>query len=609
MRYIYPNPCLWLVLVLAKLKFTIERELNLDAISREQMTKFFQIETYEQVPDYDVIHVRSIGKRETDRNDVKQVHLTAFGETLRLNLKKNHEFQEKLKSMKFLEAKSLNGELHYQEIDEEEPEESNIGVPYYDPVTMSAVLIREQDGMLNLEGTIGHDMVIKPLLLDDSKKPETNLTMSISDVENSTHVVWKRKDFEVDDQSDYALLETPAMNNDETIRQRAKRSAPRSVWPEVLLIVDHRAARLHGFNNRLIKRYFISFWNGVDLRYKLLSRPKVRMSLAGVIVAKDEAATPYLANNILPPPNTDAVDAGEALKDLGKYLYREYRLPSYDVAVVVTKLDMCRRRTEGGRCNRGTTGFAYVGGACVVNKRLEKINSVAIIEDSGGFSGIIVAAHEVGHLLGCVHDGSPPPSYLKGPGATRCPWEDGFIMSDLRHTERGFLWSPCSKLQFKHFLNGETASCVYNFPKEKELLPRVLPGTLLSLDEQCKLDKGTVACFKDARVCSQLFCVDKHSGYCVSFRPAAEGSPCGDGQVCQSGHCVLESDNIIPDFSHQSRLSHPLPRGFTNATALLNSRHEQTDEITEENLYREGHPRLKRTTSLGKSVTRFSELS
>lgn len=45
-----------------------------------------------------------------------------------------------------------------------------------------------------------------------------------------------------------------------------------------------------------------------------------------------------------------------------------------------------------------STGFAYVGGACVVNKRLEKVNSVAIIEDTGGFSGIIVAAHEVGHL-------------------------------------------------------------------------------------------------------------------------------------------------------------------------------------------------------------------
>ena len=32
-----------------------------------------------------------------------------------------------------------------------------------------------------------------------------------------------------------------------------------------------------------------------------------------------------------------------------------------------------RRKTQRGDCNRGTAGFAYVGGACVVNKRLEKV--------------------------------------------------------------------------------------------------------------------------------------------------------------------------------------------------------------------------------------------
>lgn len=54
--------------------------------------------------------------------------------------------------------------------------------------------------------------------------------------------------------------------------------------------------------------------------------------------------------------------------------------------------------------------------------------------------------------LGAVHDGSPPPSYLGGPGAEKCRWEDGFIMSDLRHTERGFRWSPCTVQSFHHFL-------------------------------------------------------------------------------------------------------------------------------------------------------------
>lgn len=235
-------------------------------------------------------------------------------------------------------------------------------------------------------------------------------------------------------------------------RRRHKRQAPDTVWPEVLLVVDYDSFLLHGGDSREVKRYLVSFWNGVDLRYKLLAHPQIRISLAGMIVAKDRDATPYLERNRLRAPNADAVDAAGALTDMGKYLYREDRLPTYDLAVVITKLDMCRRRYEGGRCNRGTAGFAYVGGACVVNKRLEKVNSVAIIEDSGGFSGIIVAAHEVGHLLGCVHDGSPPPNYLGGPGATHCPWEDGFIMSDLRHTERGFKWSQCSVEQFKHFL-------------------------------------------------------------------------------------------------------------------------------------------------------------
>lgn len=179
---------------------------------------------------------------------------------------------------------------------------------------------------------------------------------------------------------------------------RRKRQAPDTVWPEVLLVVDYDSFLLHGGDSRDVKRYFVSFWNGVDLRYKLLVHPHIRISLAGMIVAKDRDATPYLERNRLRAPNADAVDAAGALTDMGKYLYREDRLPTYDLAVVITKLDMCRRRYEGGRCNRGTAGFAYVGGACVVNKRLEKVNSVAIIEDSGGFSGIIVAAHEVGHL-------------------------------------------------------------------------------------------------------------------------------------------------------------------------------------------------------------------
>lgn len=79
--------------------------------------------------------------------------------------------------------------------------------------------------------------------------------------------------------------------------------------------------------------------------------------------------------------------------------------------------------------------------------------------------------------------------------------------------------------------SGDTATCLHNAPHEDSALGRALPGTLLSLDAQCRRDRGTYACFKDERVCAQLFCFDAQTGYCVAYRPAAEGSTCGSGLV------------------------------------------------------------------------------
>ena len=124
------------------------------------------------------------------------------------------------------------------------------------------------------------------------------------------------------------------------------------------------------------------------------------------------------------------------------------------------------------------------------NTRLSKISSVALVEDSGAYSGVVVAAHEIGHLLGAVHDGDPPPSYLRSsPGAKACPWRDGYMMSDLRRTSRGLQWSECSIKQMKHFLRTSTASCLYNTPHNSNHPlpgPSSLPGANITLNAQCQ---------------------------------------------------------------------------------------------------------------------------
>ena len=64
-----------------------------------------------------------------------------------------------------------------------------------------------------------------------------------------------------------------------------------------------------------------------------------------------------------------------------------------------------------------------------------------------------------------------------------------------------------------------------------------LPGQALSLDKRCYAELGTTACYRDYRVCSQLFCFNPSYTACTSFHPAAEGSPCGQGRICRTGRC------------------------------------------------------------------------
>ncbi|KAL5287706.1 hypothetical protein ACFFRR_008546 [Megaselia abdita] len=547
------------------------------------------------------------------------VTISAFGENLNLTLKAaDGLFKNGPNSLKVWTVSNEPNSTHGLEYDEVEHEnDEHIGEIFQDETNMAAILMRRhlETGDLVMEGSIGHDIVIKPLPHELSPNKD-----------GAHHVVFKRDVDSLEHESDFAYmepdnieafnrrekrtpeaskLEQPASLLDELSEdddsvpsesnKRKKRAAPYMIYPEILVIVDYDGYRLHGGDNLQVKRYFVSFWNGVDLRYRLLKGPRIRISIAGIIISRGRDATPYLERNRV---GRDAIDSAAALTDMGKYLFRERRLPVYDIAVAITKYDMCRRR-KGGRCTKGTAGFAYVGGACVVNKRLEKVNSVAIIEDTGGFSGIIVAAHEVGHLLGAVHDGSPPPSYLGGPGAEHCRWEDGYIMSDLRHTERGFRWSPCTVQSFHHFLNGDTATCLHNPPHEDSALGRNLPGTLLTLDAQCRRDRGTYACFKDERVCAQLFCFDAQTGYCVAYRPAAEGSPCGTGQHCLDGRCVAQISNVIGDYVPQYRAFY----SSTTVQPKLDSSENNTEEDEDDILGEIDEETTRRSSFLSKRST------
>ncbi|GBM70764.1 A disintegrin and metalloproteinase with thrombospondin motifs 16 [Araneus ventricosus] len=402
------------------------------------------------------------------------------------------------------------------------------------------------------EGTIGDNLVVKPVpaviwnldseLFLDADEERSNFsvhhTNSSSSEEFSTtsnscpHFVYRSQISSNESYTNFFPL-NEVLNNFNTSGadgHRSKRSSfPSHAWPEVLLLVDYDIYSVHGFSKKEARRYYVSFLNGVDLRFKAISNPKINLILSGIVVAESREATPYLEFNRVSSPKGDLLDGDRALDDLAHYLYAVDGLPEYDLAVVLTRMDMCI--IAGRECSQNINGYAIRAGACSVFKGLERVNKIAIVEDKGGFGGIITAAHEIGHLLGAVHDGFPDTHGR--PGASRCSFDDGFIMSYNRVDERAFQWSWCSIQQFRHFLNSEEASCLFNKPNHNVMAGSELPGTVLSLDGQCKREVGTYACAVDPKVCTLLFCYNA-DGRCWASRGAAEGSHCGGGHVSRN---------------------------------------------------------------------------
>jgi len=139
-----------------------------------------------------------------------------------------------------------------------------------------------------LDEEMGDEWVVKkgfPNMNESVPYPFLNHTRGM-------HVIYRTK--HIDSHSDYALMEPDqpflkslaVKNRTKRHAERRKRDAPYVIYPEILVIVDYDGYRLHGGDNLQVKRYFVSFWNGVDLRYKILKGPKVRISIAGIIISR-----------------------------------------------------------------------------------------------------------------------------------------------------------------------------------------------------------------------------------------------------------------------------------------------------------------------------------
>ncbi|XP_052256389.1 A disintegrin and metalloproteinase with thrombospondin motifs 2-like [Dreissena polymorpha] len=423
-----------------------------------------------------------------------------------------------------------------------------------------------------VEGIIHEEMVIAPPLAHKRHKRSLHL---------DTHTIW-RKSPDSHTFSDDELFVPPSVDNLKfpwkellnlttlnstasksvefvnVFQKRQKRQVTLSsskIEPELLLFCDNAMVQQFEGDTDELLEYLLHFWHAVNWKFLTISLqrkwPHIDLKIREIGVFRDATAQPFIEENRI-RQGSRLFSLYDAMDSLQRWLVKyETVLPLHDVAFLQTGNDACRmtshtRRFKDSRftsdddeeevdgCVAGTAGVAYVRGACLSAPYFRKLAyNFGIGEASTSFNGVIIAAHEVGHLLGAYHDGEAE--------ASPCASNSGFIMSYSREDAFKFSrFSDCSIQSFQNFLNMDRSGCLKQRASNEIMqFPTSFPGTYMSITEQCRRFTGGPPCEVGPKQCEHLCCDDaKGQWRYTRSEPAVDGSSCGARNVCLNGQCI-----------------------------------------------------------------------
>ncbi|XP_076458261.1 uncharacterized protein LOC143291989 isoform X2 [Babylonia areolata] len=232
----------------------------------------------------------------------------------------------------------------------------------------------------------------------------------------------------------------------------------------------------------------------------------------------------------LRPGSKDQISSMHGLDLFYAWLWRHrFSLERSDHAMLVTGYNAI----DPNFPDKPTQGVAYKSAVC-------KYGSVSMIENTFTYQMIDTAAHELGHSLGCDHDGEN----------NECDHRLGHLMSASTVINSTHRWSfsPCSVRAIQRNiaeLNRLHANCLVHTTTDPT--PGVELGTLLTADDQCRLLSGPDAFFcRDfydtaqsySKLCVSMWCsASKKSPQCQNHI-ASDGFVCGYNKMCKRGQCI-----------------------------------------------------------------------
>ncbi|XP_051257937.1 A disintegrin and metalloproteinase with thrombospondin motifs 15a isoform X1 [Dicentrarchus labrax] len=308
---------------------------------------------------------------------------------------------------------------------------------------------------------------------------------------------------------------------------RAKRFASIPRYVETLVVADESMAQFHGDD---LKHYLLTL---MSVAARLYRHPSILNSISitvvKIVIISEEDKGPKVSGNAAMTLRNFCTWQKKMNKNNDKH-------PDYwDTAILFTRQDLCGAST----CD--TLGMADVGTMC------DPKRSCSVIEDDG-LPSAFTTAHELGHVFNMPHDNVKACEDVFG------KLQDNHMMSPtLIQINRTSPWSPCSAAIITEFLDSGHGECLLDQPQKPLVLPDVLPGSSYNLDRQCELafGEGSKPCPFMQPPCGRLWCTGQSNGHLVCMTrhfPWADGTQCGDGQVCDRGICSdKQSQNVRVD--------------------------------------------------------------
>nr|CAD21587.1 putative venom metalloprotease [Pimpla hypochondriaca] len=287
---------------------------------------------------------------------------------------------------------------------------------------------------------------------------------------------------------------------------------PNVVYPKLLIAPAYDVVSSEGSVEAYIM-LLIAQLNALDMMYRQMKNPDVRLKIGGIIIPRDPSAMPYIR------PGTNGFDDAKHSLTLTNDFFKkeDNRLQTNTYSAVIVLATKQLYEYNGGVANFVGLSLEYPGTNCETG--------IAMVKYSRGFGGVLTIAHELGHVFSAPRDGATVP----------CPADNGYTMVQDVNLARMLKWSTCSQRIFSAFFRSLVARCTHSRPVGVPKGVHSMPGSWMSLEGQCENHMWTSVrpCYY-ANDCSRIICRDNLWASECHFmsEPPLEGSLSWDGMRC-----------------------------------------------------------------------------